>query len=376
MTMTDHYLHPTYPHKTPDGNAGSKPLEAPEPVVKVQELAYLLFQRPDLHKQQGFLEDFGMRLAGEGSGAMYFRGHGVSPWFYAALEGADARYLGAGFTVSSAEQLAEIAARNAVDIEPVEGPGGGQRVRLHDPDGFIVDFVHGREPVQRIEAREVLFERNTPARKARVNQGVRSQPEPSPLEKVGHFVQSVTEFQRSIRWYMENLGLIATDVLCVEDGTPVLAFLRCDRGAEPVDHHTVVLMQHLTPGLMHSAYETLDLDAVGQGSQYLTWKGWKHYWGIGRHILGSQIFDYWLDPYGVEMEHYADGDVFTADHPTSYHPIDRGGLWAWGDDLPPTASPGLLMILKLLLTGQLKKLPPVLGDMRRALAGKPRPWLK
>jgi hypothetical protein len=376
MPLTDHYLHPNYPESHQESKAGSKPLERPEPLVKVQELAYLLFQRPDLEKQRGFLEDFGMRLAGEESGAMYFRGHGSSPWFYATLQGDKPRYLGAGYTVESAEQLTEIAARHAVDIEAVDGPGGGKRVRLRDPDGFIADFVHAREPAERFETREALFDRNTPGLKSRVNHGVRSQPEPSPLEKAGHFVQTVTDFQRSARWYMENLGLIPTDVLCVEDGTPVLAFMRCDRGATPADHHTVVLMQHFAPGLMHSAYETFDLDAVGQGSQYLTWKGWKHYWGIGRHILGSQIFDYWLDPYGVEMEHYADGDVFTADQPTNYHLMDRGGLWTWGDDLPPSPTPGVFIILKLILTGQAKKLPPVLGKMRGALAGKPRPWLK
>ena len=39
-------------------------------------------------------------------------------------------------------------------------------------------------------------------------------------------------------------------------------------------------------------------------------------WGIGRHVLGSQLFDYWFDPDGFEYEHYTDGDVFTADHET------------------------------------------------------------
>ena len=35
-------------------------------------------------------------------------------------------------------------------------------------------------------------------------------------------------------------------------------------------------------------------------------------WGVGRHILGSQIFDYWKDPWGHELEHWTDGDLFNA----------------------------------------------------------------
>ncbi|RLA20703.1 MAG: hypothetical protein DRQ56_02560 [Gammaproteobacteria bacterium] len=175
---------------------------------------------------------------------------------------------------------------------------------------------------------------------------------------------------------MEHLGLIPSDVQCVEDGTPILVFMRCDRGDTPADHHTVVLVQNIAPALMHTAYETLDIDTIGQGAQYLRWKGWDHFWGIGRHVLGSQIFDYWHDPYGAELEHYADGDVFTSEHPTNYHVFDQGSLWTWGHDLPPSPKPGLLTILKLVLSGKAKSLPQALGQMRAALAIAPRPWIK
>ena len=57
-------------------------------------------------------------------------------------------------------------------------------------------------------------------------------------------------------------------------------------------------------------------------------------WGIGRHILGSQLFDYWHDPDGCQFEHYADGDLFTADYETRYSPFEPGSIWAWGDDAP------------------------------------------
>ena len=67
------------------------------------------------------------------------------------------------------------------------------------------------------------------------------------------------------------------------------------------------------PLYSHSAYEVVDADAVGMGQRVLRESGWTHAWGIGRHILGSQIFDYWQDPWGDKHEHYCDGDLFTAD---------------------------------------------------------------
>jgi len=357
-------------------NAGNKPLERPQPLFKIDELAYVLFERPDIDKQRAFLEDFGMRVAQASDDTIYLRGHGPSPWFYAVTKGEKARYLGAGYTVSSTAVLQDIAAHHGVKIESIDAPGGGQRVRLRDPDRFIVDFVCERQPVERIPSRDTVFTANTPTHKIRINAGVRSSAEPSPLEKLGHLVMTVRNFHKSTQWYMENLGLIPTDVQCVDDGTPVMAFMRCDRGQTPADHHSVVVVQHIAPALMHTAYETLDIDSIGQGAQFLQWKGWKHHWGIGRHILGSQLFDYWLDPYGVEMEHYADGDVFTADQPTQYHPLDSGGIYSWGDDLPPAPKPSPWMILKLVLSGKAKKLPPVLGKMRKAMSGPARPWIK
>jgi hypothetical protein len=375
MTTSQYYIGAEQHPSADRANLGSKPILRPPAIVRADAVAYVLFERPELEQQLAFSQDFGMQLAEVSESAIYLRGHGTSPWFYCARLGDKARFLGAGYAVETAEELDTIARETGVDIEKCEGPGGGSRVRLHDPDGLIVDVVHGRELVQRTEARSEAFKPNTPAEKSRVNRGVRTSAEPSPIEKLGHMVLAVSDFEVTCQWYMRHLGVIPTDVQCVADGTPALAFCRLDRGDKPADHHSVVFLQHFGPGLMHTAYETLDLDSIGQGAQYLRLKGWNHFWGIGRHVLGSQIFDYWLDPYGVEMEHYADGDVFTADHPTEYHLLDRGGLWAWGDDSPPLPTPGIFTILKLILTGKIKSLPPVMKQMRRAMSYKPRPWL-
>ncbi len=376
MSETQLYVGENTVSATARANAGKVLLERhPDPLVRVQELAYVLFERPDLEQQRAFLQDFGMQLAGSDDTTLYFRGHGPSPWFYAASRGDKPRFLGAGFGVATEAELARVAAHHGAAEEAVDGPGGGRRVRVEDPNGYIVDYVWGRAAAERIPCRDTLFTANSPTRKLRVNSGVRACVQPSPLEKVGHLVLSVPDFAGASAWYLQNLGLIPSDVQCVEDGTPVLAFMRLDRGDTPADHHTVVLAQNLARGLLHVAFETLDLDAVGQGQQHLKSKGWQHQWGIGRHILGSQIFDYWKDPCGTELEHYADGDVFTADAPTGYHPLDPGNLYCWGDDAPPPPAPGPLKMLLFVLTGGLKNMPPALLKMRGILSRPARPWL-
>lgn len=50
--------------------------------------------------------------------------------------------------------------------------------------------------------------------------------------------------------------------------------------------------------------------------------------------LGSQIFDYWSDPWGAHHEHYCDGDVFTADVPTGFHFFSPESMAQWGQAMP------------------------------------------
>jgi hypothetical protein len=101
-------------------------------------------------------------------------------------------------------------------------------------------------------------------------------------------------------------------------------------------------------------------------------------WGIGRHMLGSQLFDYWYDGDGLEFEHYTDGDMFTAGHETRYVPFSTSSIWAWGDDVPASIFPRkslalLLKVLRLVGSGRvaLSRLRMIAGVVDRP----PRPWL-
>ena len=98
------------------------------------------------------------------------------------------------------------------------------------------------------------------------------------------------------------------------------AFMRCDRGETYTDHHTLVCFEVGEPSLDHVAFEVEDFDAVMLGHDHLKGAEYDHKNGVGRHILGSQIYDYWNDPWGNVHEHFTDGDLLNDSHGT-----DRSG---------------------------------------------------
>jgi hypothetical protein len=72
----------------------------------------------------------------------------------------------------------------------------------------------------------------------------------------------------------------------------VAVFAHIDRGETPVDHHTFFMSSNATAHVHHCSFEVHDYDTQHLGHQWLAGKGYKSVWGIGRHILGSQLFDY------------------------------------------------------------------------------------
>ena len=142
-----------------------------------------------------------------------------------------------------------------------------------------------------------------------------------------------TRFGAALDWYLDTLGLIVSDFLYLDgqrDRGPAMAFIRCDLGTVPADHHTLAMILQPRTGYVHSAYQLTDLDEVAASGAYLRERGYRHAWGLGRHIQGSQIFDYWRDPDRLMFEHYTDGDMFDAAMEPGWAPLSASGLAQWG----------------------------------------------
>jgi catechol 2,3-dioxygenase-like lactoylglutathione lyase family enzyme len=185
-------------------------------------------------------------------------------------------------------------------------------VKLIDPNGFQIEVIAGRSAVDRIDA-PARLPLNDAHATPRLDAVKRIEKGASHVKRLGHCVLNVKNFRESEAWYKARFGLITSDEINLGSPEKVVgAFLRCDRGPIPSDHHTLFLLGTGKPGFNHAAFEVTDFDDLMCGHDFLKQKGRRHEWGVGRHLLGSQIFDYWRDPWGHTLEHWTDGDLLDA----------------------------------------------------------------
>jgi len=119
----------------------------------------------------------------------------------------------------------------------------------------------------------------------------------------------------------------------------ITAALLCRPGevfaTSPCDHHTLPIKKSDVPSVHHVAFEVQDIDTVFMGHEWMMMRTHRPHWGVGRHVLGSQVFDYWWDPDGFRVEHYADGDLYDNTVPADNVQGTHDHLWAWGPEVPP-----------------------------------------
>jgi len=312
----------------------TQPARHPNPTTKASALAYAMFDRPDLAQAEKYLIDFGLRTVSNDGKTLFMRGTAPSPYCYVIRKATAPCFIGLGLEVDSIADLEALAKTpGASPIESITWPGGGRRVRLSDPSGFLVDAVCERSAPPELPHRPPLA-MNSIDLMARINGTQRPPITPPDVIRLGHVALELADYQATCAWYTRYFGFIPSDVQVLPDGSPAVAFMRLDRGDRPADHHSLALAQTFAPALNHVSFEVIDTDSVGMGHRLMREKGFKPAWGPGRHFLGSQIFDYWHDPWGDKHEHYCDGDLFTSDHPTGLHPASREGMAQWGQVMP------------------------------------------
>ncbi|MFF0011269.1 VOC family protein [Streptomyces sp. NPDC005374] len=306
------------------------------PVIKVADLAWLEFEKPDLDRAEVFAHDFGFQVAARTERDLWLRGTFAGSPCMVIRKGRASRFIGPAFRAAERADLNRLARVTGNAVREADVPGGGRTVDLLDPSGLPVRVVHCGEELHALpEQQPQLLNFGTDHR--RVNATQRPPREPSRVQRLGHMVLETRVFRRALDWYLDTLGMIVSDFHFLDgqrDRGPVMAFIRCDLGSEPADHHTLAL--HLGPGngYVHSAYQVTDLDAIAAGGEYLGERGYERSWGIGRHVKGSQLFDYWRDPDRFLLEHFADGDLFSCDVEPGWSPMSASGLAQWG---PPAS---------------------------------------
>jgi catechol 2,3-dioxygenase-like lactoylglutathione lyase family enzyme len=281
-------------------------------IIKIEDIAHVRFSAPNLEEMRDFLVEFGLRPLPVEKDVLYARGSGPAPFLHATSLGPPS-FEAIGLRAESIADLERLAASARTGVEDFAAPGGGKVVRLSDPDGRKVEVVAGQTQVEHIPL-TAEPSRNSAHARSRLRTSVRVLEGPASAVRLGHTVFCVRDFRSAEEWYKSRFGFLTSDEVEAVPGAAIGAFLRCDRGDVPTDHHTLFLIQTPdAPSFDHAAFEVASFDDLMRGHCHLQKAKRTPAWGIGRHVLGSQIFDYWKDPWGHQLEHWTDGDLFTAE---------------------------------------------------------------
>jgi catechol 2,3-dioxygenase-like lactoylglutathione lyase family enzyme len=304
-------------------------------LIKVTDLAYGRLRTPDLDLAEEFLTHFGMAKAERTANALYMRGSDA-PHHIHVTEKGEPGFVGFAYEAASLDDLKRVAkAPGASAVETIDEPGGGKRVRLREPNGYQIEVVYGIKKLKPIPVKRQALNMGKESLR-RAGELMRLPDGPARVKRIGHGVMASPKVKETVQWFRDTLGLVCSDDVYVGSKDNIIgSFNRLDRGREYVDHHVFFCIMNDRAGLNHLSFEVQDIDDVFMGHKYLAQLGkYEHMWGMGRHLLGSQIYDYWSDPWGRVHEHWSDTDRLNLKNGSNLISAEEGLISQWGERPP------------------------------------------
>lgn len=268
--------------------------EAQSAITGVTQLGYLGIGVSDLPRWREFATSaLGLQENGTGPrGEVYFRIDDHHQRFAFFPTGED-DLLHTGWEAKDARAMHDIARQvRALGVEVTEATPEEAAarmalglIRFKDPDNLSVEVYHGplldRRPflsprgIARFKANELGF---------------------------GHIVLKAGEPDKSVRFYMQGLGVKLTDYIHVERGGKSVALTFTHVNPR---HHSLALVPGLAPGvkrLQHFMVEVEDLDDVGAALDIIQQRGIET-GRLGRHTNDLMVSFYVVSPSGFNVEY-------------------------------------------------------------------------
>lgn len=268
---------------------------------------------PDLAAATRFyIDTWGLAEAARDAASVWLRASGTDPYVLCLTQGAVTGVRSVTFRAALSTDLVAMRARMIAaggsaegEIAPLQDHGGGTGFALRDPSGRLYRVVQDDARLDPLVAEG----RNMPDRLAHVNINTR-------------------DLEADIAFFEQGLGFAVTD------RSKMMGFVRTNS-----DHHSVVLAIADVDTLNHVAFNHPSWEAVMKASGRMCDAGFGIGWGPGRHGPGDNVFLYFIDPFGMVIEHTA--EVLQVDE--SYRvggPEDwtwaRGRTDQWGIAPPKT----------------------------------------
>src|SRR5882762_4623952 len=103
------------------------------PIIKVTDLAWLEFVKPDLKRAETFARDFGFVVAASEPDALYLRGSLPGTPAVVIRRGTRSRFIGPTFKAAEQLDLHRLARATGTRVQSLDEAIGGSVVRLTDP---------------------------------------------------------------------------------------------------------------------------------------------------------------------------------------------------------------------------------------------------
>jgi catechol 2,3-dioxygenase len=268
---------------------------------------------PDLAKAVAFYtETWGLVEAARDGRSVWLRGSGSDPYVLRLTQGEATGVASLTFRAASGIDLTALRDRMVAaggtaegDIATLEDHGRGTGFALRDPSGRLYRVVQDDAQVAPIKETG----RHMPDRLAHVN-------------------INTCDLDADIRFLEQGLGFVLTD------RSKMMGFLRTNS-----DHHSIVLAIADVDTLNHIAFNHPDWEAVMKASGRMCDAGFGIGWGPGRHGPGDNVFLYFIDPFGMVIEHTAEvlqvDDTYRVGGPEDWT-WPQGRIDQWGIAAPKT----------------------------------------
>jgi len=271
---------------------------------------------PDLAKAEAFYtQTWHLEVAHRGDDALYLRGSGSDHHLLALHQGGEATQIRQVTLRARSREALDAVRANVLKAggrvlaeahELTRNPAGGIGLKFQDPHGRTFQVVHG-------DARR---------------------PEEAPVKdkpvRLTHVVLNSHAVDETQKFLQDALGFR------LADRTGIMAFMNCDR-----DHHTIAIGISDNDALNHIAFLMPDFESVMRGGGRMRDAGFPIQWGPGRHGPGNNLFNYFVDPFGVVIEYTAEVEQIDEQyesHGPDFWKWPAGRVDQWGISAPPSAT--------------------------------------
>ncbi len=304
---------------------------SPDAPAAVHSVDHFVYTVPDIDVAARFYQAFGLDIVRAGRQIQLRTFGHPHPWATVVEAGLKKRlqYVRYGIHATDLDAFRERIGAHGVACEAhplaqAHTDKGAGSLWLHDPDGTPIELV----VADKVSPSSPTLPSSDPTPAAGVGAAPsRSRVQPVRPRYLSHILQFTPDVRRMQAFCEQVLGLRLSD-----RSADVIAFLHTPHGS---DHHLVAFAKSHAPGLHHSSWDVGSVDEVGKGMEQMRNAGWGAGWGVGRHVLGSNFFNYVKDPWGSYCEYSAGIDYVPAGlaWPAADHPPEDS-LYVWGPALP------------------------------------------